>query len=113
MKSWEFLIQKEGDHQWVSIPSLTFEIEPGTYSLLANSNHFDSDLEVRISYQTLTCEDSPHNTQNYSRHVNLQGLVMIFAFKELFAGIWAIPCRNDIMSELIGETWQKTLKLQI
>ncbi|XLQ11954.1 MAG: hypothetical protein KPI85_02175 [cyanobacterium endosymbiont of Epithemia adnata isolate EadnSB Bon19] len=113
MKSWEFLIQKEGDHQWVSIPSLTFEIEPGTYSLLANSNHFDSDLEVRISCQTLTCEDFSYNTQNYSRHVNLQGLVMIFACKELFTGILEIRCRNDIMSELIGETWQKTLKLQI
>jgi hypothetical protein len=38
---------------------------------------------------------------------------MIFAFKELLAGILEIRCRNDIMSELIGETWQKTLKLHI
>lgn len=113
MKPWEFLIQKEGDHQWVSIPTSTFEIEPGVYRLLAKSNRLDSDLEVRISHQTSTGEDSPHNTQHYCRHVNLQGLVMIFSFKELSTGIWKIRCRNDIMSELLGETWQKTLQLQI
>ncbi|MGP0128159.1 MAG: hypothetical protein ACTMUB_02470 [cyanobacterium endosymbiont of Rhopalodia musculus] len=113
MKPWEFLIQKEGDHQWVSIPTSTFKIEPGIYRLLANSNHLDSNLEVRISHQTQTGEDSRHNTQHYSRHVNPQGLVMIFSFRELSAGILEICCRSDIMSELLGKTWQKTLKLQI
>ena len=113
MKPWEFLIQKEGDHQWVSIPTSTFEIEPGIYRLLANSNRLDSDLEVRISHQTLTGEDFIHNTQQYSRHVNSQGLVMIFSFRELSAGILKICCRSDIMSELLGQTWKETLELRI
>lgn len=113
MKSWEFLIQKEGNHQWVPIPTSTFEIEPGIYRVLANSNRLDSDLEIRISHQTSTGEDSTHDPQHYSRHVNPQGLVMIFPFRELSAGIWEIRCRSDIMSELLGDTWQETLKLHI
>ena len=113
MKSWEFLIQKEGDHQWVPIPTSTFKIEPGVYRVLAHSNRLDSDLEIRISHQTSSGEDSDYDPQHYSRHVNPQGLVMIFPFRELSAGIWEIRCRSDIMSELLGETWQETLKLHI
>lgn len=113
MKSWEFLIQKEGDHQWVPVLTSTFEIEPGIYRILADSNRLDSDLEIRISHQTSTGEDSAHEPQHYSRHVNPQGLVMILPFRELSTGILEISCRSDIMSELLGETWQETLKLHI
>lgn len=113
MKSWEFLIQKEGDRQWVPIPTPTLELEPGIYRIMANSNRVDSDVEVRITHQTLTEDNSPHDPQKYSRHVNQQGLMMVLPFTELSAGIWEIRCCGDIMSELLGENWREILKLQV
>ncbi|MEM8780522.1 MAG: hypothetical protein AAGF26_16995, partial [Cyanobacteria bacterium P01_G01_bin.49] len=108
MKSWEFLIQKEGDHQWESVNSPNVQIEEvGKYRILAHTNRFNRLVEVRIRSQE-------GETQYYQRRVNSQGLVMILPFTEFSAGTsWNVRCCNDILSELLGESWQEQLKLDI
>ncbi|MEA5508782.1 hypothetical protein VB715_03310 [Crocosphaera sp. UHCC 0190] len=107
MKSWEFLIQKEGDRQWHPINSPTWQLEAGKYRILAQSNRFNSILEVRI-----TCQSG--EGQQYQRRVNSQGLVMILPYTELSPGtIWDIRCYGDVLSEFLGENWQEKLTLTI
>ncbi len=113
MKSWEFLIQKEGDRQWVPISTPTLELETDVYRIMAKSHRINSDLEVRITHHPPTDEHSSDDPQNYSRHINQQGLVMILPFTELSVGIWKIRCCSDVMSEFLGQKWQETLEIQV
>ncbi|MEA5535543.1 hypothetical protein [Crocosphaera sp. XPORK-15E] len=107
MKSWEFLIQKEGDRQWHPINSPTWQLEAGKYRILAQSNRFNSILEVRITSQS-------GEAQQYQRRVNSQGLVMILPYTELSPEtLWDIRCYGDVLSEFLGESWQEQLTLSI
>ncbi|ACK65251.1 hypothetical protein PCC8801_1183 [Rippkaea orientalis PCC 8801] len=113
MKSWEFLIQKEGDRQWVAIENPTLELETGKYRLLANSNRLSSNIEVRLTHQPPEAENPPSESQKYSRQSNGQGLVMILPYTDFSEGIWHIRCSSDIMSELLGESWRESLEIHV
>ncbi|HAC62727.1 MAG TPA: hypothetical protein DCF68_04130 [Cyanothece sp. UBA12306] len=113
MKSWEFLVQKEGDRQWIPIETPTVELEAGRYRILANSNRCNRNIEVRLTHQLLEGETSIDQSQKYSRQANQQGLVMVLPYTDFSEGIWQIRCSGDILSDLIGETWRETLEIKI
>lgn len=107
MKSWEFLIQKDGDLQWYPASSRNLQLEPGKYRILGKSNRFNTVVEVRISSQ----DQEP---QYYQRRLNSQGLVMILPFTELSSGTsFDIRCKGDVLSEFLGESWQEKLTLNV
>lgn len=107
MKSWEFLIQKEGERHWQPIKDLTVQLEAGKYRLLAQSNRFNRVVEIRVSSQT-------RETQQQQRRINSQGLIMVLPFTDFSAGTtWKIRCCGDVLSEFLGETWQEQLTLTI
>jgi hypothetical protein len=107
MKSWEFLIQKDGDIKWYPASSRNLQLEPGKYRILGKSNRFNTVVEVRISSQD-------QETQYHQRRLNSQGLVMLLPFTELSSGTsFNIRCHGDVLSEFLGESWQETITLNI
>ncbi len=107
MKSWEFLIQKDGELQWYPASSRNLQLEPGKYRILGKSNRFNTVVEVRISSQ----DQEP---QYYQRRLNSQGLVMILPFTELSSGTsFNIRCKGDVLSEFLGENWQEKITLNV
>jgi hypothetical protein len=110
---WEFLIQKEGDRTWLPISQPSLTIEEGIYRIVAHSNRSHADVEVRILSQTTENGKSVHHSQQYSRRTNPEGLLMIMPFTELKSGLWELRCCGDILSELIGESWQENVELQV
>ncbi len=113
MKSWEFLIQQEGDRAWHSIDTPSLEIPPGNYRIMAHTHRTNTDIDVRIVWKTHDVTETHHHSQQLTRRTNEEGLVMILPFSELCPGIWEIRCCGDIFSELLGQVWQEKLSLHV
>ncbi|GBF84230.1 hypothetical protein AsFPU3_1277 [Aphanothece sacrum FPU3] len=80
---------------------------------MARSNRVNSDIEVRFTHRPIITEEVLHQNQ-YNRHINAQGLVMILPFTEFNGGSsWELRCCGDVMSEFLGDTWQESLILNI
>lgn len=123
MKRWEFLIQKEGDRDWLSLQESNLELEEGRYRVVAHSNRVNIDVEIRVIYQSEQGDDAPRTTlkgdrsqrsyHKYFRCTNAEGLVMVLPFTEFKAGTWTIRCCADIFSELVGEFWQESIEIKV
>ena len=113
MKHWEFLIQKEGDPSWKSINAPNLELEEGKYRVAARFGEANVDVEIRFTYQA-TREASPQSCSHAQlRRTNPEGLMVVMPFTYLEPGIWTLRCCGDILSELLGEFWQKSLQMQV
>ncbi|NEQ20200.1 MAG: hypothetical protein F6K28_13325 [Microcoleus sp. SIO2G3] len=113
MDYWEFLLQKEGDRSWRPIKSPKFEIEAGRYRVVAHSSHTNTDVEVCVMHES-TDEDPPKRRfQKRSRRTNPEGLMVIIPFTYLKPGSWELRCCGDIMSDLLGKSWKKAVRLEV
>ncbi|HEY9850016.1 MAG TPA: hypothetical protein V6D28_11195 [Leptolyngbyaceae cyanobacterium] len=113
MEDWEFLIQKEGDRTWQHLQSSEVELPEGRYRIVARSSRIDTEVDLRIVHHS-TDEDPPkRRMQKRSRRTNLEGLMVVIPFTTLKAGIWEFRCRPDLISDLIGESWQHNLSFRI
>lgn len=107
MTDWIFLIQKEGDRTWQPLPTPILEIEENKYRIIAQTDISDLCVEVRIDVELLEKSASIlPSCQTYFRRTNSQGLIIILPFTYFDAGLWQFSCCCDLMSELMGETWQ-------
>jgi hypothetical protein len=113
MKHWEFLIQKEGDRDWLSVQQPILELEEGRYRIVAHSNCTNLDVEIRVTYQSEENSQSQLHTEKYSRHINSEGLLMVLPFTDFQPGFWELSCCGDIISEFLGEFWQQRLQLTV
>jgi hypothetical protein len=105
MKPWQFLIQKEGDRDWLTLKEPVVDIEAGKYRIIAQSNCANLDVEIRLIYQ--------QNSQKFYRRSNSEGLIIIFPVMELQPGLWELHCYGDLMSELLGKCRQENLQLRV
>ena len=48
-----------------------------------------------------------------SRRTNSEGLMAVIPFTNFKPGIWELRCSGDIMSEMLGQSWQHTLCIQV
>lgn len=113
MKDWEFLVQREGSRHWQAAQDSLLELEAGSYRILAQSPYPNQEIEVRIVQEPTTTEGIATSHQLQVRRSNAQGLLMVLPYTELQPGGWEIRCSGDIMAELLGEPWQKLLKLKV
>ncbi|MGK7874639.1 MAG: hypothetical protein AB4426_15445 [Xenococcaceae cyanobacterium] len=113
MAYWEFLLQKEGDRSWLPMEKPTLEIEEGQYRVVAHSNRTNVDVEIRVTHQATSEGKSLRRSQKRSRRTNSEGLMVIIPFTYLKPGLWELRCCGDIMSDLLGESWQERLQLQV
>ncbi|HBE19755.1 MAG TPA: hypothetical protein DEA78_08165 [Cyanobacteria bacterium UBA11159] len=113
MEYWEFLVQKEGDRSWQPIKSPKIELAAGRYRVVVHSNRLSTDVEICVTH-TSTDEMPPkRRSQKRSRRTNKEGLMVVIPFTFLKPGLWEFRCCGDVMSDLLGNSWQEVLQLYV
>ncbi|AOW98289.1 hypothetical protein BJP34_01495 [Moorena producens PAL-8-15-08-1] len=112
-KYWEFLLQKEGERSWKPIKSSEIEIESGRYRIVARSNLPNTDVEICVTYDSKEQVPPRRKSQRRWRRTNSEGLMVVIPFTKLKPGLWKLRCSNDIMDDFMGQSWRKSLGLQV
>ncbi len=113
MEHWQFLIQRQGDRSWHTLESPNIEISAGRYRVLARSNLPNIDVEVRVTHSSTQEVPPRRRIQKRSRRTNSEGLMAVIPFTYLNPGIWELQCSGDLMSDLLGKSWQYSIHLQV
>jgi hypothetical protein len=113
MEHWQFLIQKQGDRSWHTLESPHLEILEGRYRVLARSNRPNIDVEVRVIHSSSQEVPLLRRVQKRSRRTNNEGLMAVIPFTHLKPGIWELRCSGDLMSDMLGKSWQNSIKMQV
>ncbi|WP_397333667.1 hypothetical protein [Nostoc sp. FACHB-145] len=113
MEHWQFLIQKQGDRSWHTLESPHIQLLEGRYRVLARSNLLNTDVEVRVTHSSTQEVPPKRRIQKQSRRTNSEGLMAVIPFTNFKSGIWEIRCSGDLMSDILGKSWQYSLHLQV
>ncbi|WGV23210.1 hypothetical protein [Halotia branconii] len=113
MEHWQFLIQRQGDRSWHTLESPNIEISAGRYRVLARSNLPNTDVEVRVIHSSTQEVPPKRRIQKRSRRTNSEGLMAVIPFTHLKPGSWELQCSGDLMSALLGKSWQYSIHLQV
>ncbi|MFE1746923.1 hypothetical protein [Coleofasciculus sp. H7-2] len=113
MEYWQFLIQQEGDSSWLSLETPSVEIEEGRYRVVAHSSRPNTEVEIRITYDSTEEVPPKRRFQKRSRRTNAEGLMVVIPFTYLKSGRWELRCHSDIMSDFLGNTWQQAIQFQV
>lgn len=113
MEYWEFLLQQEGDRTWQPLKSPTVAIQEGRYRVAVRSSRTDTEVDVRITHESTHEEPPIRRSQQHSRSTNSDGLMVVIPFNYLKPGVWEFRCRPDFITDLMGNSWQHTLQLQV
>lgn len=90
MKNWRFLIQQEGDRDWLPLESPESDILEGRYRLVGQSPLTHHPVRVHLSYRDLDTAAVRH--RSHETQTNSKGLVGIFPFSRLEPGLWDVVC---------------------
>jgi hypothetical protein len=97
MTQWQFLIQKEGDQEWLPLESPNVEILEGRYYLMAQADRPSAQVEIQIRHE-YELEDVPQEvTQRRRQQTDSQGLLELLPLTYLPPGLWELQCQ---MAEL-------------
>lgn len=110
---WAFLIQREGDRSWLPLDSLETEILEGSYRIIARSQRRNVDVEIRLEHVSNRRPLPQHWSQKRMAKTNEQGFLLVLPFTAMQPGKWEVICSGDIMSDLRGDTWRHSVKLQV
>ncbi|BAZ42918.1 hypothetical protein NIES4101_88880 [Calothrix sp. NIES-4101] len=113
MEQWQFLIQKQGDRNWQSLESPYVEIIEGRYRVVARSSRANTDVEVRVTHISPWEIPPRRRIHKRLRRTNNEGLMAVIPFTYFAPGVWEVRCSGDLMSDVLGTSWQHTLKLQV
>ena len=113
MAHWQFMIQKKGDHAWETLESPTLQILAGKYRVLARSHIPNTDVEVRVTHSSI--QEVPPKGRIFKRlrRTNADGLMAVIPFTELKPGIWELRCSGDLMTDMLGKSWQYSLLIKV
>jgi hypothetical protein len=113
MEQWQFLIQKEGERTWHLLQKPKVEVRSGRYRVVARSNRTNTDVEVRVTHSSPNEVPPSRRIQKRRRRTNSEGLTAVIPFTYLKSGIWELQCSGDLMSDLLGASWQYTVSLVV
>ncbi|BAY85710.1 hypothetical protein NIES267_52110 [Calothrix parasitica NIES-267] len=113
MEQWQFLIQKEGERAWHPLEKPSIQINEGRYRVVARSNRTNTDVEVRVTHSSPLETPPIRRIQKRIRRINSEGLTVIIPFTYLKSGVWELQCSGDLMSDLLGASWQYTINLTV
>ena len=113
MENWQFLIQKQGDRTWRTLESPNLKILADNYRVLARSYLNNMDVDVRVTYISTQEVPPKQRILKRSHRTNSEGLMAVIPFTYFKPGIWELRCSGDIMSEMLGKSWQHTLLIQV
>jgi hypothetical protein len=110
MIAWEFLIQREGDRGWRQIRTGNLQLMEGKYRIVAKSNLFDTQIQTRVTHQTLDSTVPQRRSQSCNQTSNPRGLIVIIPFTHLHSGIWQFVCSGTTVAQT---AWHQILKLRV
>lgn len=113
MEFWEFLIQKEGDRSWLPLESPRVEILEGRYRVMARSSRVNTAVEICIAHETAIEHPPKRRIQKRTSRTNPDGLIVVIPFTRLLPGMWELRCMGDLMSDMMGQSWQYIVRLQV
>lgn len=113
MEHWQFLIQKQGDRSWHILESPNLEILEGQYRVLARSNLPNIDVEVRVTHSSNHQAQPKPRIFKRSRRINSEGLMAVIPFTYFGSGVWELRCSSDLMSDMLGKSWQYSVQIQV
>jgi hypothetical protein len=113
MEHWQFLIQEQGARSWHILESPNLEILEGHYRVLARSNLPNTDVEVRVTHSSTESVQPTRRIFKRSRRTNSEGLMAVIPFTYFQAGVWELRCSGDLMSDLLGKSWQYSVQVQV
>ncbi|MDY6898272.1 MAG: hypothetical protein SWZ49_09375 [Cyanobacteriota bacterium] len=113
MEQWQFLIQKEGERSWHPFEKPSIQITEGRYRVVARSNRTNTDVEVRVTHSSPLETPPIRRIQKRTRRINSEGLTVVIPFTYLKSGVWELQCSGDLMSDLLGASWQYTINLTV
>ncbi|MBE9213459.1 hypothetical protein IQ247_12405 [Plectonema cf. radiosum LEGE 06105] len=113
MEQWQFLIQKEGSRTWHPLLKPRIEVMSGRYRVVARSHRTNTDVEVKVTHTSLSELPPKQRIHKRRRRTNSEGLTAVIPFTYLQSGIWELQCSGDIISELLGASWQYTVTLVV
>ncbi|MBD2206160.1 hypothetical protein H6G33_28935 [Calothrix sp. FACHB-1219] len=113
MDNWQFLIQRQGDRAWHTLESPKGEIIEGRYRVLARSNRPNIDVEVRVIHSSTQEVPPKRRIQKRSRRTNNEGLMAVIPYTYFKPGIWELQCSGDLMSDILGKSWQYNIYLRV
>ncbi|MHC5742678.1 MAG: hypothetical protein ACYTXT_12345 [Nostoc sp.] len=113
MEHWQFLIQKQGARSWHILESPNLEILEGQYRVLARSNLLNTDVEVRVTHSSTEEVQPMRRIFKRSRRTNSEGLMAVIPFTYFQPGVWELRCSGDLMSDLLGKSWQYSMQVQV
>lgn len=99
MEYWEFLIQREGDRSWRSIKTGNLQLKEGKYRIVANSNLLQTQIQTRVTHQTLGSTVPKRRSRSYKQTTNPRGLLVIIPFTHLHSGIWQFVCSGSTSAQ--------------
>ncbi len=110
MADWEFLIQREGDRGWRPIETGNLQLMAGKYRIVASSNLPHTEIQTRITHQTLGETVPKRRSRSVGQTSNAKGLVVIIPFTQLQSGIWQFVCSGIDDTQAV---WHRILKLRV
>ena len=113
MTQWQFLIQKEGDQDWLPLESPNVEILEGRYYLMAQGDRLSTQVEVQIRHE-YDLEGVPQEvTQRRRQQTDAQGLLELFSLTYLPPGLWELQCQVAKSQNQAENTPPQKLFLQV
>ncbi|WP_228038969.1 hypothetical protein [Nostoc sp. LEGE 12450] len=113
MEHWQFLIQKQGARSWHILESPNLEILEGQYRILASSSLSNTDVEVRVTHSSTQEVQPTRRIFKRSRRTNSEGLMAVIPFTYFDTGVWEFRCTGDLMSDLLGKSWQYSVQIKV
>ncbi|MDB9529151.1 hypothetical protein PN498_24375 [Oscillatoria sp. CS-180] len=116
MAYWEFLLQKEGDHDWLPLETAHVEISEGRYRIIAHTSYCEIPVNIRLS--RLLADQIPPKRKTLRRtgQTNSNGLMVVIPFTHLTPGSWTVTCRSALVADANvanQETWEYGVQLQV
>lgn len=113
MAYWEFLLQREGDRDWLPLETAHVEILEGRYRIMAHTSYRGATVHIRLS--RLLADQMPPKRQVLKRQgeTNPEGLMVVMPFTHLTAGDWAVQCAGMTGNDEDPRPWQYSVQLRV
>ncbi|MEM9120083.1 MAG: hypothetical protein AAGD09_19690 [Cyanobacteria bacterium P01_F01_bin.56] len=111
MAYWEFLLQKEGDRDWLPLETAHVEISEGRYRIIAHSSYCQTDVNICLS--RLLAEPLPPQRKTLKRigATNESGLMVVIPFTHLTPGLWTVTC--SAAQDAVEAPWEFGVQLDV
>ena len=114
MAYWEFLLQKEGDRDWLPLETAHVEISEGRYRIIAHTSYCETSVEIYL-IQLLANQLPPkRKTRKRIGQTTANGLMVVIPFTHLTAGSWTVKCLAASSATATPDNrWEYGVQLQV